>query len=105
VLADILRGLRVAAHSWRFFRSAEASMKLFGAISDMLRRQASGPRGVALSGLGEQVIRKAEIEGYRVTRSSAQGPEAIVLERNAEGSIFLWSNEDVIAYGRSKKWI
>ena len=73
-----------------------------GVLSRLLN---SGVKGIALNHDGHRVLQEAKARGYRVTRSARQGAEAIVLERGYEGSVHLWSNEDVVTYGRSKNWI
>ncbi len=81
-------------------------MKYFKLIGDILSRvRGSAKKGIALNNDGNQVLREAEARGYQVTRSRRWRTEAIVLGRDNEGSVHLWSNEDVVAYGKSKNWI
>jgi hypothetical protein len=78
-----------------------------GRIYELLSRafKTRGSKSILLSDSAQRVLREAEARNYQVTRSTRQGPEAIVLQRGGEGAVHLWSNEDVIEYGRSRGWI
>jgi hypothetical protein len=101
------RGVADASRSTLAAEARDArTMKFAEPISALLRRVVNArQKGVVLSELGERVVQQAQARGYEVERSTRQGPEAIVFTRNGEETIFMWSSEDVVAYGRSRQWI
>jgi hypothetical protein len=62
-------------------------------------------KSIQLNDAAEQILKEAELRGHQVKRVKSQGAEAILLEDEKSGKVFLWSSEDVIDYARSKKWV
>jgi hypothetical protein len=67
--------------------------------------RSSGGARIQLNPAAQKVIQEAEARGYSVTRSTRQGNEAVVIDRGTSGAVHLWSNDDIVAYGRSMHWL
>ena len=82
-------------------------MTFFDRVGDLFSRISNigSRKSIQLNLAAERVLKEAEARGYQVTRSKRQGVEAVVLEGGNEASVHLWSNQDIIDYGKGKKWI
>jgi hypothetical protein len=81
-------------------------MNIFAIISDAISRLwRSGHKGIVLSPVAERVLQEAQARGYQISRTTRQGAEAIVLRAGNQGLVHLWSNDDVLEFGRSQNWI
>ena len=77
-------------------------------ISDLwnkLVQSVRAPAKIALTEGAKQVLALAKTHGYQVSEDASQGSPAIVLEKDGAGKVHLWSGEDILEFGRVRKWI
>ncbi len=82
-------------------------MTVLRQIGDRLRRawNSAARKNIQLTDAAALVLKEAERRGHRATQIKQQGAAAILLEDPNGGTIYLWSSEEIVAYGKSKNWV
>jgi len=55
----------------------------------------------SLSPAAQQVLNGARAKGYKVSTTTRQGTDVVIIEGTG-GTIHLWSSDDIVEFGRSK---